>query len=176
MIFMNILILSSNNGHGHNSAALSLKDYFEHNGIDCDICDCLSFVSKSVSKIVSSVHNLSYSKLNKLYNVSYSCIERNRKTFHKDSFSRKFLDCGVNKLAQYIVDNKIDCVISVHIFGAILACDVSYKRNLNFIKAFVSTDYSCTPGVEELNNTIIFIPDKNIYIVYIHHLLIIRVN
>lgn len=157
---MNILILSSNNGQGHNSSAKALKEYFEKKGMHCDIYDSLELISKIASRAVSCFHSISYKKLSYVYNASYDRIKQNKKFFEVGSLYRRILDCAVEKLSQYLVDNNIDCVISTHIFGSIISSDAIAKWNLNIKNCFVSTDYCCTPGLEELRNTIIFIPDK----------------
>lgn len=157
---MNILILSSNNGHGHNSSAKALKDYLEKKGMCCDVYDSLELISKIASCSVSYFHSFSCNKLSHVYNVSYDYIKQNQKFFKSGSVNRRLLNCAVDKLSRYIVDNNIDCVISTHIFGSIISSDAIAKWNLNIKNCFVATDYSCTPGLEELRNTIIFIPDK----------------
>ena len=72
---MRYLILSCNTGAGHNSAADAVKDYFEFQGAECDICDSLAFISKSSSNLVAGGHVLLYKKSPKLFGVLYRFFE-----------------------------------------------------------------------------------------------------
>lgn len=155
-----VLILSSNNGKGHNYAANALLEHFSNQNCNCEILDALSFVSVYVSKIISKVHYSTFVYSTDLYNLFYKHTENSRKILSKGSFFRKVLDLGIDNLSKYIIDNDIDCVLSTHIFGAILAEDACNKWYIKIPKAFIATDYSCTPGVEELNDSKIFIADK----------------
>ena len=50
---MNVLILSCNNGGGHNAVAQALQEIFEAHGDTCCIRDCLAFISDNVSDAVA---------------------------------------------------------------------------------------------------------------------------
>ena len=54
---MKILILSCNNGGGHNAVAAALKERFSERGDDCCIVDAMSFLPAGWSKLMSETHS-----------------------------------------------------------------------------------------------------------------------
>ena len=64
---MRVLILSSNNGGGHNAVAEALREVFEAHGDLCRVEDCLSFISEDVSEAVAKSHNFVYRYAPKLF-------------------------------------------------------------------------------------------------------------
>ena len=47
---MKVLILSFNNGPGHNTAAKAVKVEWARRGVACDICDALAFGGVTFSR------------------------------------------------------------------------------------------------------------------------------
>ena len=56
MLNMKALILSSNNGGGHNTVSAAIKECIEDHGGTSDIRDSLSFISDAVSDMISFSH------------------------------------------------------------------------------------------------------------------------
>ena len=71
---MRVLILSSNNGGGHNAVAEALREVFEAHGDQCRMEDCLSFISEDVSEAVAKSHNFVYRYAPKLFASQYGAV------------------------------------------------------------------------------------------------------
>lgn len=68
---MHILILTCNTGAGHNSAASAIREELEQHGDTCTCMDALRLESAEFSKLVCTVHALTYRYTPKLYGKGY---------------------------------------------------------------------------------------------------------
>jgi len=50
---MKILIMSVTAGEGHNSTAKAMKSYIASKGIECEIIDTFSYISKELSDFIN---------------------------------------------------------------------------------------------------------------------------
>ncbi|MCQ2455042.1 MAG: hypothetical protein MJ090_02715 [Clostridia bacterium] len=158
VIFMRFLILSCNTGEGHNSAAKAIKEYFEMNGSGCEIVDSLSFLSPEASKIISKGHVLVYRNLPKLFGAAYRFEENHRAKEGEESLIYEILTNGCRKLNKYLQRESFDGVICVHIFSAMMMTHLRKSKKTYLPLYFVATDYTCSPGTNELICDKYFIP------------------
>ena len=145
---MKVLILSCNNGGGHNSVAAALREAFEAEGHVCEIADTLSFLSRGCSKVVAGVHSGVYRHAPDLFRAGYRHTERHRVMFQPGHRARRILDLGVGRLAACIRDGRFDAVVCTHVFAATMLTDAVRRHGLRVTTGVVETDYTNTPGVE----------------------------
>lgn len=153
------LILTCNTGEGHNSTAAALREVMENNGEFCGVCDTLEFMSKRFSKLIGKGHATMYRRVPNLFNKGYAMSEQHDSIFSEGTFLYKLITSGVKKLYRYVVENKIDNIVCVHPFSAMLATELKkeYGR-LNITTSIVATDYTCSPGTNCSDMDNYFIP------------------
>lgn len=154
---MRILILTCNTGEGHNSAARALKEVFDERNVYCEITDSLAFLSKKASNFISKWHVRLYKKAPVIFGIGYKAAEffDNR---HKRSMFFDIICKGARKLKVKAENDNIDTIICTHPFSAITLTRAINKYGLKLDKTyFISTDYTCSPGVSygELDHYII---------------------
>ena len=159
---MNILILSANTGQGHNSCSEAVKEEFEARGSSCDICDSLAFVSRAVSRFVVKVHIGSYKKVPQAFGWGYRVSERHPQIFGRRSPIYFFFKKGAKKLEAFIEEKGYDIVIACHVFAAVILSEAKKGAGKQYKTAFVATDYTRSPGVDQSCLDHYFIPDDSL--------------
>ena len=159
---MRTLILSCNTGEGHNSCAKAIREIYENNGTDCDITDGLAFVSEKASDFISWGHTFVYRRLPGLFRWGYSSAEKHSDALSEDSRVYALFSKGVERLYQYICENRYETVICVHVFTALMVTELKRRYDLPLKTAFVATDYTCSPGTKDSDLDVYFIPDKRL--------------
>ena len=145
---MRVLILSSNNGGGHNAVARALTEVFEAHGDQCRVEDCLSFISEDVSEAVAKSHNFMYRHAPKLFDSGYRHSRRHPQTFMEHHNGRRVLNLGRRNLGRFIKDGGYDAVICTHVFASLMVTDARRKYDLPVRAGVVETDYTATPGTQ----------------------------
>lgn len=161
---MKILILTTNTGSGHNSAAKAIQEEAKKRGIVCDIKNFMGFTSKYKERFVVDGHKLAYRFAPKTYGVVYNLIDQNNK-----SGQRLYKEYGkyADALKKYIVSHDYDTVIAVHIFAGLMLSQIKKKYDLNIKQYLVITDYTCSPGVAACDMDAWFVPKglKDLFVV-----------
>lgn len=158
---MKVLILSVNNGQGHNSCAAALGTAYERHGCLCVIWDALSFVSEDISRLVSNCHVKIYRYIPRSNDIGYRLSEKHPgAVFKKGSPVYGLLRNGAKKLAARIDEEGFDAVIACHVFAAVMLTQAKELCKKEFKSAHVSTDYTCSPGVAQSNMDFYFIPNE----------------
>jgi processive 1,2-diacylglycerol beta-glucosyltransferase len=152
---MRILILSCNTGGGHNSAGMAIKKYFSQKNIPCEMADALAFLSKNASMLVSYGHVFVYRKLPLLFSAGYKYEES-----HPPKFVYKSCAVGADSLYRAICEQGYDTVICVHAFAAMMMTEIKKRYNPDIKTYFVATDYTCSPGVGDLDVDYFFTPHE----------------
>ena len=150
---MRILILSCNTGGGHNSAGMAIKKYFSEKDIPCEMADALAFLSEKASLLVSHGHVFVYRKLPQLFGAGYKYEES-----HPPKFIYKSTAMGADALYRAICEQGYDTVICVHAFAAMMMTEIKKRYNPDIKTYFVATDYTCSPGVGDLDVDYFFTP------------------
>ena len=159
---MRVLILSSNNGGGHNAVAEALREVFEAHGDTCRVEDCLSFISEDVSEAVAKSHNFMYRHAPKLFDSGYRHTVRHPKTFMEKHNGRRLLALGRKNLGRAIEAGSFDTVICTHVFGSLMLTDAMRKYDLRVHTGVVETDYTATPGTHAGGLDWHFIPSADL--------------
>ncbi len=163
---MRILILSGNTGEGHNSAARAMQEYFCARGCTCRILDGLQFLSRPKNEFICKSHVFLYRKLPMVYGMGYRLEEyqAQRQPYQKKlnaraaRMTRRSLPRRKRDLQTYLEDGGFDAVICVHVFAAKLMSELR-RSGANHIPCFfLATDYTCSPGVNQLDMDAWLIP------------------
>ena len=155
---MNVLILSCNNGGGHNAMAQALQETFEAHGDACCIRDGLAFISDSVSDAVARSHNFMYRYAPEAFDSSYRRSEQNPDFFKEHHSARRFIDLGKFHLGRFLLDGQYDVVVCTHVFAAMMLTAAKKKYDLPIVTGIVETDYTCTPGAADNDMDFHFVP------------------
>ena len=150
---MNVLILSCNTGAGHNTAATALKNHFLSLNIPCEMADSLAHISKPASHIISDGHVFIYRKLPTTFGKAYEYEET-----HSMKPVYKLMSLGAESLYRKIREEGYDTIICTHVFAAMMVTEIKKRHKSNFKHYFISTDYTCHPGMEEVDADVYFTP------------------
>ncbi len=142
---MKILIISCSTGGGHNACAKYILEELKDNNIEAEFKDFYDIVNKKAKKLSEKLYLSTLNGNGKIFKVVYKLGELYSKTKLK---SPVYL---VNKLYKknlynYIIQNKIDLVITTHIFPALTLTAI---KKVPFL--LVATDYTACPFMEEAN-------------------------
>ena len=159
---MRVLILSCNTGGGHNSAAAAVKEYFDSMNISCEIMDALAFDSQIKSDFISWGHQFIYKRAPRLFGAGYKYTERHPPKPGKQSVIYHIVKKGAESFHNFLTDNgaDIDIIVSTHIFASMILTEVKRKYPTHMKTYFIATDYTCSPGVDEIDADAMFIPHK----------------
>ena len=156
---MRTLILSCNTGEGHNSCAKAIQETYAAHGETCDIVDALQFISKRASQFISDWHSRIYRHAPKLYKAGYHTAEERTSVFREGTTVYRYLTSGSEKLYHFILDGGYDNIICTHVFPALAMTAMLKHHPMPLVTSFVSTDYTCSPSVENSELDYYFIPD-----------------
>lgn len=163
---MRILILSANTGEGHNSAARALKEYIELKGGSCQIEDGLNYIGKSSNTLICKSHVILYRSFPKVYGVGYRFEEEQARRQHYQQ--RLYAQVRRNRwhklprnkrsLRTLLCSGSYDAVICTHVFAARLVSELRLSGEVRLPAFFLATDYTCSPGVNQLDADAWLIP------------------
>lgn len=157
---MATLILTCDTGEGHNSCAKAIKEVYDAEGVPCEIINPVRFVAEWFAKFVHWTHTATYQKHPKVFRVGYRFTQKNNDlTTKRGSFPYWVLSLGAKKLHEYIIQNNITDILCVHPLLMMMVSELQRKYGLDIPVAFVATDYTCCPGVQDSKPDICFIPD-----------------
>ena len=150
---MKILILSANTGNGHNAAARALSEQLAKMGATFETVDALSLISPRTSCFISAAHSYLYRHHPHLFGIGYRYEERHRPRLICKQCAR-----GAASLEALLKSNHFDAVITVHVFAALMLTALRRLGVQTPPAYFVATDYTCSPGVSEMEMDGYFIP------------------
>ena len=157
---MSTLILTCDTGEGHNSCAKAIKEVYDAKGVSCEIVNPVRFVAERFAKFVHWIHTTIYQKLPKVFEAGYRFTQKHSGlTTKRGSFPYWVLSFGTKKLHEYITQNNITDIICVHPLRMMMVSEQQRKYHLDIPVAFVATDYTCSPGVQDSKPDICFIPE-----------------
>lgn len=159
---MRTLILSCNTGAGHNACAGAIQEAMMARGMPCDIRDGLGFLSKEASRFISEWHTRLYRAMPKLYGEGYSYAEKRAQKGDDDSLLFKVMSRGAKSLRACIESQGYGAVVCTHLFPAMMLTQLQRQDPLPLKTAFVSTDYTASPGYETICTDWCFIPDRSL--------------
>ena len=156
---MRVLILSCNTGEGHNSCSAAIQEGFEAQGVHCEVTDALRFISKGASQLFAKAHVAMYRHFPGLFRHGYSFLENHPGVFRQKTPVHRFLTVGAERLGSFVSDGKFDAVICTHVLSALILTEALRRDPLPVRTAFVATDYTCSPSMDQSALDLYFIPD-----------------
>ena len=158
---MRIMMLSANTGEGHNSTARAMMEVLKERNVECEMVDCLSYISPSVSKFIGTWHVRIYRMGFRLFDTGYRMMEHASNPEEMNICS-EMLNLGAPKLRDALIEGKYDAVICVHPFSGSMLTTVRRNYGLKIPAFFVATDYTSCPTVEQCDLDWYFIPAKEL--------------
>lgn len=155
---MSVLILSCSTGGGHNACSRALQEIFGEKGIPCIQADALRFISPSFARFVSWGHTTMYREIPGLMKNGYDYLENHPDAAADGSALTKILVSGGKKLRRFLIEQKVDRVVTTHPFAAYMLSAMQEEKPLPIGTAFVATDYTCCPLVQSSKTDLVFIP------------------
>lgn len=143
---MKVTIFTCATGGGHNSTAAAIGRELEALGHTPVIRDALAFLPKSSANFISKGHNFAYRYAPKLYGVGYRMEERKPSPLLYEQSIK-----GADELLEALRADGADAAICVHVFPAMMITELRRRGELSIPAWFVATDYTCSPGVGELD-------------------------
>lgn len=143
---MNVTIFTCAIGGGHNSTAAAIQSQLSAMGHTGIIHDALAFLPKSSAELISKGHNFAYRYAPKLYGVGYRFEEKHPPTIFYEQSAK-----GADELLRTLRTDGADAAICVHVFPAMMVTELRRRGQLSIPAYFVATDYTCSPGVGELD-------------------------
>ena len=163
---MKILILSSNNGGGHNSVAKALLEEAGKRKIDCTMIDAMVFFSTKRSEEIEKIHVGAALRAPSLFNVGNRVAMRlEQKNSHKSRAQAR----AEEHLTQFILNNQYDVIIATQVFSAMLLTEVEARIPGKLLTCFVVTDYCYIPFTAKTKLDAYCLPHKDLVPVYDHH-------
>lgn len=159
---MRVLILSCNTGGGHNACGEAIRQAFEAAGDTCVSADALQFTSNKLSKFMSWGHTTMYRRIPKLFRFGYGYAENHPKMMREDAAVVKLLTGGAEQLHSFLVTGGYDAVICTHVFSGLLLRKALELYPMPIKTAFITTDYTCSPGTANSELDVYFIPDATL--------------
>lgn len=160
---MQVLLLSSNTGQGHNACAAALREEFLLRGINCDIVDALTFLSPAVSRFVCGGHVQMYRHFPAVFRRGYHYAEQHPALFESNSSVSRAIATGADRLYDTICHGGYDAVLCTHITAAIMLTSVRRLHpTVSLPCAFLATDYTCSPGVDQTDLDLYYIPSPEL--------------
>ena len=153
-----LLILSSNNGQGHNSVAQAIIEAAEARGDAAVMIDALLFVSPQTSEFIEKVYINGTLHTPKLIGTGNEFAELLEKAGVQ---SREFTQAA-RHLTRFIRANRFDSVIATHVFAAQILSSVDAEVRQKLTTAFVATDYSYVPFTSDTALDFYFLPHKKL--------------
>lgn len=161
---MRVLILSANTGGGHNSTAKALGEQMETLQIEYEIADTLSFISEKVSDFISWGHSYIYRKLPRLFGIGYRYEEKHSVRFIYNQCAK-----GADALYEKLEAEAFDAVICTHVFSGLMMTELRERYGSTLPCYFIATDYTCSPGVSDMNLDGYFIPHRMLLGEFVHN-------
>ena len=162
VIRVKILILSCNNGGGHNTVARAIAGRFEELGAKADIKDSVAFFSKATSKLMSKGHAMLYRRAPEIMDKGMKHEENKQIKEGKNSGVYKSFALAAPRLYRLLKREAYDAVVCTHVFGALMMTEVRRKYSLDIKCYQISTDYSCVVCLDETDMDGYFIPHADL--------------
>lgn len=158
---MKLLMLSCNTGEGHNSAAHALAEAAQTKGHETQIVDPLSLGTDRVGEVASSIYNRMIQKVPELFGLIYRAGDLYSSTGIPSPVYRVTSRYAA-RLREYIAQQRIDAVISTHLYGMEVATAAKRQGGLPVPCFSVLTDYTCIPFLAETRQDLYFIPHADL--------------
>lgn len=133
---MKVLILTAALNGGNKHAAEALAEQFEKQNVGCEILDALTFFSEKDARVRIPAR---YAKV---------CRKKDRRQGRSLS---ELAQKGAASLQEKLLSESFGAIVSIHVFASMTVTQAKKKYSFAIPHYFVSTDYTCPPGVHEIS-------------------------
>lgn len=158
---MDALILSCGTGGGHNTAAKAIKEEFIKRGCNATLLNPYTLCSKKTARVIDKAYVSLVQKCPNLFGFIYQLGSGYRRLPFRSPvyFANKRAS---KRMSDYLKKRKFDIIITTHLFPAEIITQLKYHGEKVPLTVFVSTDYECTPFVEETKCDAFVIPGREL--------------
>lgn len=147
---MRVLFLSVTAGEGHNSCAKAAMAVLEKRGDVCRLLDTISYVSSiagaGINKGYQMLGKVSPTVFGKMYETALTSSIKQTGPRAEDLVT----DGMARKLADYIADFAPDCIVTTHVFAALVLTHLRNQDLCNTLVIGINTDFSIHPFWEQV--------------------------
>lgn len=154
---MKILILSCNTGGGHNAAGAALEESIARLGHESRMINALEFLPRPASEILSRGHNFLYRHTPWLFGVGYRYEEKHQPVLIYEQNAK-----AAPELLKLLQAEQPDAVLCVHVFTGMMMTELRRNYGVTIPTYFVATDYTCSPGVGDMDMDAFCIPHADL--------------
>ena len=158
---MKALVLYTNTGGGHRSAARATAEALEKLSVKVELVDTLGIAGKHVSERTSKIYNTVVRKSPVIFGMFYSAGKSVSKP-NKRSIVYRLNSLYAPKLNSIIREEKPDIIVCTHLFAGQTVTQIEKKFGLNAVTSAIITDYTYSPMWEETALDYYFIPHKDL--------------
>lgn len=160
---LKLLILSSDTGDGHNSAARAIQTAFveEYSGY-AEIVDIFSFLSEGLQNFVSDNYASFVTKYPASFGLFYGLGEWLSDKVEDKSIIYQINTLFSNNLEKYVRYKDFDGVLCTHMFAMDALTKLDLDSEINLPSFAVITDYTAYPFMQDVHLDYIFSPSPKI--------------
>ena len=154
-----VLIMSIKAGYGHHSTAKALVDYFGSMNIECEMLDCLEYVSNFLGDSVQDAYMFFTKYIPEIYGGVYDRMANN----NKEKVASPFVVTAkmvAKKIREYVVQYNADAIIGTHSYACVM---MSYMKEKGYISCplyGIVTDFTVHPLWENTKLDYYITPDR----------------
>lgn len=145
---MNVLILSSCTGEGHNAAAKAVTKKLREKGHEAVMLDMFSLAGERTARIVGGAYVKIAKNIPGFFGALYKLGGKiSHSGGHSPVYWANSLMAG--NLSLYLAEHPVDLIVTTHLFPAETLTYMKRKGMLAVKTVAIATDYTCIPFWEE---------------------------
>ncbi len=159
---MDALILSVGTGGGHNAAGYAVKEELLRRGHNVEMMNPYDLKSTKTSKIIDNTYIKLVQTVPKAFGLVYFIGDAYRRLPWRSPvyFANRRM---ASLLKEYLDLHHFDIVIMPHLFPAEMMTSISRSGKEHPKTLFITTDYTCTPFIEETELDAYIIPTSQLW-------------
>ncbi len=145
---MNVLILPTSTGEGHNHASQAVQEYLDAHGAETSILDVLNIGKKNGAEPVSAIYDGLVNHAPAAFGFLYGLGEKITSSKHHSPIyylNTLYMDSLRERIAQM----NPQVIVCPHMFSALAVTRLVEKDSFNIPTVGLLTDYTCAPFWEE---------------------------
>ena len=159
---MDALILSVGTGGGHNAAGYAVKEELLRRGHNVEMMNPYDLKSSKTSKIIDNTYIKLVQTVPKAFGLVYFIGDAYRRLPWRSPvyFANRRMAAV---LKEYLDEHHFDIVIMPHLFPAEMMTSILNNGWERPKTLFITTDYTCTPFIEETKLDAYIIPTSQLW-------------
>ncbi len=145
---MQVLVLSSATGEGHNMAGRAVCERLRADGHTADFLDIFSLAGDGTARTVANAYIGMVKHAPKGFGLLYSAGDKVRSDKRKSPvyFANHYM---AKYLQEYLATHPYDAIVATHLFPAETLTYMKRQGTLSIPTVAIATDYACIPFWEE---------------------------